>query len=112
MDNMLYDVDVDEDGPFIVKYKEDKMLYPPINEIEEKILLLFKLREYDTIFIEFKSSEDYRYIKYKYWEDIDIDDIVYIQENANVQLKRFEWDDEDTGMNVSFHIIPNTDEEE
>ena len=88
------------------------MLQPPTNKIEEKILLLFKLKGYDTIFLEFKSSEDRRYIKYKYWEDISIDDIVYIQENAGVQLKRVEWDDEDTGMNVAFDIISNTDEKE
>jgi len=88
------------------------MLYPPINAIEQKILLLFKMKMYETIHIEFKSSSDYRYIKYKYWEDIDADDIIYIQTHANVQLKRVEWDDEDTGMNVSFHIIPNNDEEE
>ena len=87
------------------------MLYPPINKIEEKVLLLFKLLGHDTIHIEFKNSggETDRCIKYKYWEYLDSDDIVYIQENANIILKPIEWEDEDTGNNVSYHIIPNNE---
>tara|TARA_R100000152_G_C6780959_1_gene214522 strand:- start:922 stop:1191 length:270 start_codon:yes stop_codon:yes gene_type:complete len=89
------------------------MIHAPINKIEEKILLLFKLKGYDSINIEFKNSggTSKRCIKYKYWEEIDIDDIIYIQENANVMLQRTEWDDEDTGLNFAYHIIIDDEEE-
>jgi hypothetical protein len=85
------------------------MMHTPINPIEEKILLLFKMRGYDSIDIEFKDSggETDRCIKYKYWEYIDSDDIIYIQENASVMLKPTEWEDEDTGNNVAYHIKDN-----
>ena len=45
------------------------MMHPPVNPIEEKILLLFKIRGYDSIDIELKDSggETDRCIKYKYW---------------------------------------------
>tara|TARA_R100000008_G_C3487431_1_gene116958 strand:+ start:195 stop:461 length:267 start_codon:yes stop_codon:yes gene_type:complete len=87
------------------------MIHPPVNETEEKILLLFKLRGYDTINIEFKNSggRTNRCIKYKYWEHIDSDDIIYIQENANVMLTPTEWEDEDTGNNVAYHIEQKPD---
>ena len=32
------------------------MIHPPVSPIEEKILLLFKIRGYDSIDIEFKDS--------------------------------------------------------
>tara|TARA_R110002012_G_scaffold205419_1_gene375272 strand:+ start:103 stop:447 length:345 start_codon:yes stop_codon:yes gene_type:complete len=109
----LFDVDVDEDGPYIVSYipERNAMDTSPINDIEKKIQLLCKIRGFKDTDIEFKSSngfddEDNRIFKYGYWNYLDAEDMIYIQENAKVTLVPRQWEDEDTGNLVAYEIKP------
>mgnify|MGYP003136435149 CR=1 FL=1 len=109
----LFDVDVDENGPYIVSYipERNAMDTLPINDVEKKIQLLCKIRGFKDTDIEFKSSngfddENSRIFKYGYWKYLDSEDMIYIQENANVTLIPREWEDEDTGNLVAYEIVP------
>jgi hypothetical protein len=98
----LFDVDVDEDGPYIVAYTPERnyMDTSPINDIEKKIQLLCKIRGFNDTDIEFKSTngnDKTRIFKYGYWNYLDADDMIYIQENAKINLVPRQWEDEDTG---------------
>ena len=107
----LFDVDVDEDGPYIVAYTPERnyMDTSPINDIEKKIQLLCKIRGFNDTDIEFKSTngnDKIRIFKYGYWNYLDADDMIYIQENAKINLVPRQWEDEDTGNLVAYEIKP------
>jgi hypothetical protein len=92
----LFDVDVDEDGPYIVAYTPERnyMDTSPINDIEKKIQLLCKIRGFNDTDIEFKSTngnDKTRIFKYGYWNYLDADDMIYIQENAKINDSRFSF---------------------
>jgi hypothetical protein len=107
----LFDVDVDEDGPYIVSYipERNAMDTSPINDIEKKIQLLCKFKGFKDRDIQFKSTngdDNNRIFKYGYWNYLDAEDMIYIQENANVTLVPRQWEDEDTGNLVAYEIKP------
>ena len=102
----LFDVDVDENGPFIVSYipEREEMDTNPINNIEKKMKLLLKMQGFIDKDIQFKQSNKQRLLKIGYWNYLDEDDLLYIQQHAKVILTPRQWEDEDTGNLVAYEI--------
>lgn len=75
-----------------------------IKHIEDKIKLLLVMQGYDKKEIRFKNSSGGRILQYGYWKYLDSEDMIYIQDNANVILIPREWEDEDTGNLVGYEI--------
>ena len=71
--------------------------------------MLCKIRGFKDTDIEFKSTngnDKTRIFKYGYWNHLDAEDMIYIQENAKVNLVPRQWEDEDTGNLVAYEIKP------
>ena len=75
-----------------------------IKHTEDKIKLLLVMQGYDKKEIRFKNSSGGRILQYGYWKYLDSEDMMYIQDNANVILIPREWEDEDTGNLVGYEI--------
>ena len=98
---MIYDVDVDENGPFICN---------GIDPTEDKIKLLLVMRGYEQNEIRFRGEET-RYIMYGYWNYINPNDLDYVSEHTNIYFEIIEWDDSDCGWLFSYHIKKEVSDE-
>ena len=76
----------------------------PINNTENKMRLLFRLKGIKDEDIRFKGLENRRYIQYQYWKWLIPDVLEYIQTYANINLVSENWDDEDTGPCTAYII--------
>ena len=75
----------------------------PIHPIEDKVRLLLQMKGYKDL--RFKDcSDDGRILQHKYWQSIDWDDIVYVQENCEVSFSIINWEDEDTGSLTGYKM--------
>ena len=72
--------------------------------IESKVKLLLVMQGYDKEEIRFKNSSDGRILQYRYWNPINFDDIVYIQNYCPVTFTIVNWEDEDTGPLTAYPI--------
>lgn len=74
----------------------------PAHPIEDKVKLLLGIKGYEDL--RFKYCSDGRMLQNGYWQTIDWDDIMYVQENCDVRFTIVNWEDEDTGFLTGYRM--------
>jgi len=80
----------------------------PKHPIEHKIMLLLGVQGYKHKDLRFKDCSDGlsagRILQHGYWNSIEWDDIMYIQDNCDVRFEIVNWEDEDTGFLTGYRM--------
>ena len=74
----------------------------PIHPLEDKVKLLLGIKGYEDL--RFKYCSDGRMLQNGYWQTIDWDDIMYVQENCDVRFTIVNWEDKDTGFLTGYRM--------
>ena len=74
----------------------------PVHPVEDKVKLLLGIKGYEDL--RFKYCSDGRMLQNGYWQTIDWDDIMYVQENCNVRFTIVNWEDEDPGFLTGYRM--------
>ena len=74
-----------------------------MSAVEDKIKLLMVMCGYNRHDIKFRGKDN-RHIMYGYWGLIDIKDLEYVSEHANVSFEIDELEDSDCGWLYSYNI--------
>ena len=74
----------------------------PVHPIEDKVKLLLGIKGYDDL--KFKYCSDGRILQHGYWNSIEWDDMMYVQENCDVRFTIINWEDEDTGFLTGYRM--------
>ena len=76
----------------------------PAHPIEHKIMLLLGIKGYRRKDLRFKDCSDGRILQHGYWNNIEWDDIMYVQKNCAVTFSIINWEDEDTGFLTGYKM--------
>jgi len=74
----------------------------PAHPIEDKVKLLLGIKGYEDL--RFKYCSNGRILQNGYWQTIDWDDIMYVQENCDIRFTIVNWEDEDTGFLTGYRM--------
>ena len=74
----------------------------PIHPVEDKVKLLLGIKGYEDL--RFKYCSNGRMLQNGYWQTIEWDDIMYVQENCDVRFTIVNWEDEDTGFLTGYRM--------
>jgi|TARA_R100000479_G_C6358376_1_gene191940 hypothetical protein len=74
----------------------------PVHPVEDKVKLLLGIKGYEDL--RFKYCSDGRMLQNGYWQTIDWDDIMYVQENCDIRFTIVNWEDEDTGFLTGYRM--------
>ena len=82
-----------------MKNMDKDIIYPPRDELEEKIKLLLVMKGYDSRDIQFRNNlnDKERYLRLGYWKGIEQKDLEYVSVKAKVTFTEEELYDSDCG---------------